>query len=445
MANVSNFSAVTPGAAVSGTLTDKEVIAPIAPPDGLRADGPRVTFHFAGTWDAGNTYVYYDVVKDNSGASWICKYPQVPKGTPLKEGAYWTRWADPNIEIEELYQTVQVYDARITEAQNNASAAKTTADNAKTAADNAQTAAYNAQTAADNAQTAADNAQTAADNETIRAKQAETEINNTKNNNILYTQIFIANSGNDDNTGLAENSPLKTLDAAFAKIKTGLTVIELKIIEDGTYECETDFVSNISLHITTANNVVINFNNRVSMYHLYFDLNSTTNTLTVNFTNGWHNDFISLYAENVKINVSNRYDFSHSNIQFAKTCEIVSNVSCSMYNTKFLTTEGGSYKHKLTNSSATSVIYAIACDTVLAASNNVFQVNADYSGVYFRFERGFLSIPIACTFNVTSMPYMLTIRQMLAFITSSVFDSITQAKINTNYSYIKHTSQSVIE
>ena len=72
MANVSNFSAVTPGAAVSGTLTDKEVVAPIAPPDGLRADGPRVTFHFAGTWDADNTYVYYDVVKDNSGASWIC-------------------------------------------------------------------------------------------------------------------------------------------------------------------------------------------------------------------------------------------------------------------------------------------------------------------------------------------------------------------------------------
>ena len=163
MANVSNFSAVTPGAVVSGTLTDKEVVAPIAPPDGLRADGPRVTFHFAGAWDAGNTYVYYDVVKDNSGASWICKYPQVPKGTPLEEGAYWTRWADPNLEVEELYQTVQVYDARITEAQTDAAEAKTAADKAQTAADNAQTAADNAQTAADKAQTAADNAQTAAD------------------------------------------------------------------------------------------------------------------------------------------------------------------------------------------------------------------------------------------------------------------------------------------
>ena len=156
MANVSNFSAVTPGAAVSGTLTDKEVVAPIAPPDGLRADGPRVTFHFAGTWDAGNTYVYYDVVKDNSGASWICKYPQVPKGTPLEEGTYWTRWADPNIEVEELYQTVQVYDARITEAQTNAAEAKTIAGAAQTAADNAKKAADNAKTAADNAQKTAD-------------------------------------------------------------------------------------------------------------------------------------------------------------------------------------------------------------------------------------------------------------------------------------------------
>lgn len=133
MANVSNFSAVTPGAAVSGTLTDKEVATPIAPPDGLRADGPRVTFHFAGSWDAGNTYVYYDVVKDNSGASWICKYPRVPKGTPLEEGAYWTRWADPNIEIEDMYQTIQVYDARI--SKNAADIAKNTADIEKNAAD----------------------------------------------------------------------------------------------------------------------------------------------------------------------------------------------------------------------------------------------------------------------------------------------------------------------
>lgn len=111
MANVSNFSAVTPGASVSGTLTDKQVVQPQVPA-GLRADGPRVTFHFAGEWDAGNTYVYYDVVKDTSGASWICKYPQVTVGTPLEEGAYWTRWADPNIEVEELYQTVNNWIAQ---------------------------------------------------------------------------------------------------------------------------------------------------------------------------------------------------------------------------------------------------------------------------------------------------------------------------------------------
>lgn len=133
MANVSNFSAVTPGAAVSGTLTDKDVVAPIAPPDGLRANGPRVTFHFAGSWDAGNTYVYYDVVKDNFGASWICKYPQVPKGTPLEEGAYWTRWADPNIEIEDMYQTIQLYNTRI--SKNETDIAKNAAAIAKNATD----------------------------------------------------------------------------------------------------------------------------------------------------------------------------------------------------------------------------------------------------------------------------------------------------------------------
>ena len=424
MANVSNFSAVTPGAAVSGTLTDKEVVAPVAPPVGLRADGPRVTFHFAGTWDAGNTYVYYDVVKDNSGASWICKYPQVPAGTPLEEGAYWTRWADPNIEVEELRQTVQSYDVRITEAQTNATEAKTAADNAKTTADNAKTAA---------------------DNEVVRAKQAETEINNTKNNNTLYTSIFVALSGSDDNTGLTEASPLKTLNAAFTKIKTGLTNVEIKIIEDGVYDTDISFLTNITLHISTSNVVTINFSVRVSMYHIYLDLNSPTNTLTVNFSKGWHNDFISLYAENVKIKVFDRYDYSHSNVQFAKKCEITSNVSCSMYNTKFLTTENGNYKHTLTSSDASSVIYANACDIVLAASTNDFNVNDSYSELYFRLERGFLSIPIACTFNVTTMKYMLTVRHMLVLMANSVFESITQTKFNTNYSYIKHTSASVFE
>ena len=161
MANVSNFSAVTPGAAVSGTLTDKEVVAPIAPPDGLRADGPRVTFHFAGTWDAGNTYVYYDVVKDNSGASWICKYPQVPKGTPLEEGAYWTRWADPNIEIEEMRQTIQLYNARI--SKNATDIAKNATDIAKNASNISQNATDIAKNASNISQNTTDIAKNATD------------------------------------------------------------------------------------------------------------------------------------------------------------------------------------------------------------------------------------------------------------------------------------------
>lgn len=114
MANVSNFAATTDGAKVAGTLTDNQVTQPQMPA-GLRTDGCRVTFSFRGLWNADNSYIYYDVVHDESGASWICKYPQVPVGTALEEGSYWTRWADPNIEFEELYQTVQRYDARITD------------------------------------------------------------------------------------------------------------------------------------------------------------------------------------------------------------------------------------------------------------------------------------------------------------------------------------------
>lgn len=108
MANTSNFSASTDGASVSGTVTDKQIVTPQVPA-GLRSDGPRVTFNFRGAWDSGNTYYYYDVVRDTSGRSWICRYPQVPAGTALEEGEYWTNWADPNIEFEELAQLVEKY------------------------------------------------------------------------------------------------------------------------------------------------------------------------------------------------------------------------------------------------------------------------------------------------------------------------------------------------
>lgn len=118
MPNTAYFGADTPQAHISGSVVDKDVVIPQAPA-GLRADGPRVTFNFTGEWNADNSYVYYDVVKDNSGASWIAKSPVVPKGTSLEEGTYWTRWADPNIEVEELYKTVQEFDARI---NNNANA-----------------------------------------------------------------------------------------------------------------------------------------------------------------------------------------------------------------------------------------------------------------------------------------------------------------------------------
>ena len=120
MTNTSSFAAATDGARVAGTLTDNQVVTPQVPA-GLRSDGPRVTFNFRGAWNSGNTYYYYDVVRDTSGRSWICKYPQVPAGTALEESTYWTNWADPNIEFEELSQLVATYDGRITKNESGIS------------------------------------------------------------------------------------------------------------------------------------------------------------------------------------------------------------------------------------------------------------------------------------------------------------------------------------
>lgn len=114
MPNESNFAANTSGARVTGTLRDNLPIIPNVPPMGLQAIGPRVTFNFAGLWDADTSYEYYDVVRDAAGASYIARVATVPAGTPLSDNAYWIPWADPNAQFDELNNVVQTFDGRIT-------------------------------------------------------------------------------------------------------------------------------------------------------------------------------------------------------------------------------------------------------------------------------------------------------------------------------------------
>ena len=120
MPNVSNFGAQTDNAVVSGTVTDRQMVIPDVPPQGLMSVGPRVTPNFiTEPWNKLNSYNFLDVVKDGAGASYIAIKPVVPTDTELTDEEFWFKWSDPDARLNELEGVVRLYDERIS---RNASA-----------------------------------------------------------------------------------------------------------------------------------------------------------------------------------------------------------------------------------------------------------------------------------------------------------------------------------
>lgn len=120
MPNVSNFGAQTDNAVVQGTVTDRAMVIPDIPPQGLMSVGPRVTPHFVkpSLWSALTTYHFFDAVHDAAGASYVAIKPEVPAGTELTDEGYWFLWADPNSQFADLSELVKTFDGRI--SQNTA-------------------------------------------------------------------------------------------------------------------------------------------------------------------------------------------------------------------------------------------------------------------------------------------------------------------------------------
>lgn len=134
MPNVSNFGTQTDNAVVQGTVTDRAMVIPDVPPQGLMSVGPRVTPNFVKPreWNDQTTYHFFDAVKDGNGNAYVATKPVVPAGTKLSDENYWFLWADPDTRINELNEIVKTYNQRITQnaddiAQNTTDIAQNTA------------------------------------------------------------------------------------------------------------------------------------------------------------------------------------------------------------------------------------------------------------------------------------------------------------------------------
>lgn len=117
MPNVSSFGAQTDNAVVSGTVTDRQMIIPEVPPQGLMSVGPRVTPNFVKPreWNAHTTYHFFDAVRDTAGNAYVATKPVVAAGTPLTDEDYWFLWADPDTRFDDLNETVKTFNQRITQ------------------------------------------------------------------------------------------------------------------------------------------------------------------------------------------------------------------------------------------------------------------------------------------------------------------------------------------
>lgn len=120
MPNISSFGAQTDNAVVQGTVTDRQMIIPEVPPQGLMSVGPRVTPNFVRPreWNAQTTYHFFDAVRDNAGNAYVATKPVVPKGTPLTDEDYWFLWADPDTRFDELNEIVSNFNSELTAIKN---------------------------------------------------------------------------------------------------------------------------------------------------------------------------------------------------------------------------------------------------------------------------------------------------------------------------------------
>lgn len=114
MPNVSSFGAQTDNAVVSGTVTDRQMIIPELPPQGLMSVGPRVTPNFIKEpWSKQRSYDFFDVVKDVTGSSYIAIKPVIPTNTELSDEEFWFKWSDPDARFDELNEIVKTFNERI--------------------------------------------------------------------------------------------------------------------------------------------------------------------------------------------------------------------------------------------------------------------------------------------------------------------------------------------
>lgn len=118
-----NITAGNAQATVNATVNDSMPAIPCPDPAGYRYVGARYVPLFADPlqWSSANTYEPLTIVV-NEGNSYTSR-TYVPVGIDISNTDYWALTGNYNAQVEQYRQEVQAFDDRISEAQENATAA----------------------------------------------------------------------------------------------------------------------------------------------------------------------------------------------------------------------------------------------------------------------------------------------------------------------------------
>ena len=397
-------------------------------------------------WSSERAYEPLTIVL-HEGNSYTSKQA-VPIGIDIQNNEFWALTGNYNAQVE-------AYRREVAQLADDIEAAQQAADEAKEAV----TAEATAREEADSGLQADIQAEaTARENEIdainsdnwVTPNRLSAEVNSKIefNSNNFYTEdkegiFYIATSGNDDNDGLSEETPFKTISRCLEEINKGYSNFSVVFSESGTYTCDIPKVilTNLDLHIGTKENisgVTVVLNGNIRTYNCYIDVySSDNNPISITFNGGLHADYCGIYTINTKATFNLNTNFNFCKIGIDTGTIINTAVRLVHYNSDISIAVNANVAINSTALVQTSPLFFQACKIVYYGAISFSSLPADTQPL-FRVEASTIAFANNAITITNNAENIMLLRYSSAFIHSSLWQLFNE-KVSGNYSYINKT------
>lgn len=389
-------------------------------------------------WSSERAYEPLTIVL-HEGNSYTSKQA-VPIGIDIQNNEFWALTGNYNAQVEAYRREVAQFEDDIEAATAKANEAKSIANEAKTIANEAKEASTINQNEIDAINS---------DN-WVTPNRLSAEVNSKIefNSNNFYNEdkegiFYIAISGNDDNDGLSEETPFKTINRCLEEINKGYSNFSVIFSESGTYTCDIPKVilTNLDLHIGTKENisdVTVVLNGNIRTYNCYIDVySSDNNQISITFNGGLHADYCGIYTINTKATFNLNTNFNFCKIGIDTGTIINTAVRLVHYNSDISIAVNANVAINATALVQTSPLFFQACRIVYYGAISFSSLPADTQPL-FRVEASTIVFANTAIRIANNAENIMLLRYSSAFIHSSLW-SLFNGKVSGNYSYINKT------